>query len=377
MTEKDPTETVIERESSESSGDLLAWFDGLWAPFEGPNTVGNSRRFWAAFVLITGYLLVFPMLANPFRVLLTTGFFIWVFLALSLSLIWGYAGIFSFGQTAFFGLGGYIFGVVGINLIDTTGATNIALLAGIVLPALFAAVLGYFMFYGRVSGVYVAIITLATTLILELLFSRTAGEEYTIGEAALGGYNGMVGIPSITLGYQETTIAFDIVGMYYLVIVTLVALYLGLRYLVNSNFGYVLVATREDEDRTEMFGYDIRRVKLLVFTLGGAIGGLGGVMYAASGNFISPPIMGLTFAALPVIWVTVGGRTTLLGAILATIGLRYFDNAIASTSSEFSLIAVGVLLLVVVLFFPSGVVPTVVSWLDNHDMPVLSGGGDS
>jgi len=78
--------------------------------------------------------------------------------------------------------------------------TNLALLAGIFLPAAFAAILGYFMFYGRVSGVYVAIITLATTLILELLFSRTAGQQYTIGEAALGGYNGMTGIPSITLG---------------------------------------------------------------------------------------------------------------------------------------------------------------------------------
>jgi len=142
--------------------------------------------------------------------------------------------------------------------------------------------------------------------------------------------------------------------MYYLVVVVLVVLYLCLRYLVNSDYGHVMVATREDEDRTEMFGYDIRFVKLQVFTLSGAIGGLGGVLYAAQGNFISPPIMGLAFAALPVIWITVGGRATLPGAIIGTFGLRYLDDYLAGVSSEFSTIVMGLILLAVVLFFPVG-----------------------
>jgi|AntDeeMinimDraft_5_1070356.scaffolds.fasta_scaffold00238_21 branched-chain amino acid transport system permease protein len=368
--ERDPVIDETADQPSPADGRLQSLVD----PFEGPHTVGNSPKFWAGFAAILLLVLAYPLFTNEYRVLVTTGFFIWIFLALSLSVIWGFTGIFSFGQTSFFGLGGYIFGVVGINLIDVTGGTNLALLAGIFLPAAFAAILGYFMFYGRVSGVYVAIITLATTLILELLFSRTAGQQYTIGEAALGGYNGMTGIPSITLGFGSTAVAFEGVSMYYLVVVVLVVLYLCLRYLVNSDYGHVMVATREDEDRTEMFGYDIRFVKLQVFTLSGAIGGLGGVLYAAQGNFISPPIMGLAFAALPVIWITVGGRATLLGAIIGTFGLRYLDDYLAGVSSEFSTIVMGLILLAVVLFFPLGIIPTVKnSWENSFDIPFLGG----
>ena len=376
MSRNEP-DTVLDDSTAEQPNSAAGRLRLLVRPFEGPRTVGNSGRFWAGLAIVYLLALAYPFVTNAYSVLITTGFFIWIFLALSLSVIWGFTGIFSFGQTAFFGLGGYVFGVVGINLIDVTGATNLAVLAGIALPAAFAAVLGYFMFYGRVSGVYVAIITLATTLILELLFSRTAGQQYVIGEASLGGYNGMTGIPSITLGFGSRTVAFAGLSMYYLVVVVLLILYLGLRYLVNSDYGHVMVATREDETRTEMFGYDIRFVKLQVFTLSGAIGGLGGVFYAAHGNFISPPIMGLAFAALPVIWIPVGGRTTLLGAIVGTFGLRYFDDYLANVGSEFSTIMMGLLLLVVVLFFPSGVVPTIQSGTQGGiDLPLPSRGGD-
>lgn len=347
---------------------------GPWSllePFEGSNTIGNSSTFWTGFGVVLLAILVYPFLTNRYRIIVTATFFIWVFLALSLSLIWGYSGIFSFGQTAFFGAGGYIFGIVGINLIDVTGATNIAVLAGILIPAVFAALVGYFMFYGRVSGVYVAIITLAITLLLELLLSRTAGQQYRVGKALLGGYNGMTGIPSLTFGYGNLTLELGDLSMYYLVVVLLLVVYLGLRYFVNSNYGYALIATREDEERTEMFGYDIRYVKLQIFTLSGGLAGLGGVLHAAHGNFISPPIMGLTVAALPVIWVTVGGRKTLLGAIIATVMLRYLDDYFAVIGSEYSLIIMGLILLGVILFFPDGVIPTVHQRLQGGNLSLL------
>ncbi|WP_332900359.1 ABC transporter permease subunit [Haladaptatus sp. CMSO5] len=327
--------------------------------FEGPHTIGSSTRFWAGFWALTALAFIYPFTTNEYAVLTTTVLFVWVFLALSLSVIWGYSGIFSFGQTAFFGIGGYSFGVIGINLLPVTGGTNLALLVAIVFPALVAAVIGYFMFYGRVSGVYVAIITLATTLILELLFSRTAGQQYAIGEAQLGGYNGMTGIPSIVLGAGSATIELGANGMYFFVLTLFVLTYLALRYVLNSNYGYVMVATRESEDRTEMFGYDIRLLKLQVFTAAGGLAGLGGALYASAGNFISPPVMGLAFAALPVIWITVGGRTTLIGAIVGTLGLRFFSNELAAAGSEYATIFLGVVLLVAVLLLPDGVVPTI------------------
>jgi len=362
----DKTETVEEAAGETGLSQRLY---GALSRFEGPHTIGTSDRFWLGFLIVVATILSYPMLASEFGVLTTTTLFVWVFLSLSLSICWGYAGIFSFGQTAFFGLGGYTFGVVGINLLPVTGGTNLALLAAILVPALGAAAVGYFMFYGRVSGVYVAIITLAVTLILELLFSRTAGAEYAIGSAQLGGYNGMTGIPDLTLGAGPVVIELDTMGTFYFVVGLLIVMYLALRYVLNSNYGYLMVATRESEDRTETLGYDVRLLKLQVFTVAGGVAGLGGALYASTGNFISPPIMGLAFAALPVIWITVGGRKTLIGAILGTLAVRGLSNRLASAGSELAVIFVGLLLLASVLLLPEGAVPTINQYLQQRFAP--------
>jgi branched-chain amino acid transport system permease protein len=118
-----------------------------------------------------------------------------------------------------------------------------------------------------------------------------------------------------------------------------------------------MVGVREDEDRIEMLGYDVRRVKLTVFTIGGALAGLSGVLYASWGNYIDPTVFSLTFATFPVVWVTVGGRESLLGAVLATVGIEWFRQQLSITGSEYALVVVGLLLLVVVLMLPEGIVP--------------------
>jgi branched-chain amino acid transport system permease protein len=333
--------------------------------FEGGRTIGNSRLFWIGFCLAVLLVLLFPFVAGVFTLIQMTVFLIWIFVALSLTLIWGYTGIFSFGQNAFFGVGGYMFAIVGGNLIEITGATNVAIVVAVLSPALFAALLGYFMFYGRVSGVYVAIITLSITLILELITSSTTG--VTLGRVDLGGYNGINTVPNLTLGYGEAAFSFGPVPMYYLVAVLLVALYLGLRYVLNGQIGYVLIAIREDEARTEMFGYDIRWLKLQAFTASAAIAGLGGALYTAWGNFISPPVMGILAAALPLIWVTVGGRQTLLGAVLGAFVLQYLDTTLASElNSDYAVIVLGVIFVTSILLVPNGVVPQLVAYLNDR-----------
>ena len=204
--------------------------------------------------------------------------------------------------------------------------------------------------------------------------AQTAGSEWTIGEAALGGFNGMPGMPLFTLGieglfsfqfvYNEYEVFIPLLGtrvfdpFYYLVLVLLVAAYLGLRVLVNMDFGRVLVAIREDEDRTMMFGYDVERAKLVAFTIGGGLAGLSGVLYAARNVYIDPSVFELYFATLPVVWVSVGGRKSLLGAVAATIAVEYLR---LSLGGEFALVAVGALLLLSILFLPGGVVP----WVDG------------
>ena len=119
-------------------------------------------------------------------------------MALSLALIWGKAGILSFGQTAFFGIGGYLYGIYTLNVLGS-GATWIGILVGVLAGAIVAAILGYFMFYGGVNDVFVGLTTLALTLVLQTFMAQTAGPEWAVGEARLNGYNGMY-VPQISIG---------------------------------------------------------------------------------------------------------------------------------------------------------------------------------
>jgi len=323
--------------------------------FEGPNTIGNTNRFWTGFWLVAGFMLVYPMLTNTYMVKTNTDFFVWVVLALSLSIVWGYSGIFNFGQMATFGLGGYTYGIVAINLSETVGGSVLGLVAGLVVPALVMAALGYFMFYGRVSGLYVAIITLVATLTLNLLVTRTSGAS--IGEAQLGGLNGLSGIPALHVDAGGLSLELSPLTEYYLVFAVMVGTYLGLRYLVNSYYGYIMIAIREDEERTEMFGYDIRKCKTLIFSGGAALGGLAGVLYVSWSGFVDPSMFGLVAASLPIIWITVGGRGTLLGSGVAAYFLQYTSHELGAVGSEYSFIFLGLLFIGVILYFPNGIVP--------------------
>src|SRR5882757_6937406 len=143
----------------------------------GPQTLGNGRVFWAGFgVLVLGSLL-YPVFADPYDVGNFAYFLIWIFMAAGLCLIWGYAGMLSFGQTFFFGIAGYGYGVIAINLGSAGGATLLALFLAVGLAAVAAAVLGYFMIYGRVTGVFFGIVTLSVTLALAVFLGQTAGPE--------------------------------------------------------------------------------------------------------------------------------------------------------------------------------------------------------
>ena len=145
-------------------------------------------------VLTAAAAVLLAAVVPPYRAQAWSLWAVYGILALSFTFVWGHCGIFSFSQGAFFGIGGYTYGVVGLNLFTTTGESVTALLSAAVLGAVAAAVAGYFIFYGNVRDVYVAVITLAMTLVLLTFASSTAGPKYHIGQALLGGYNGMVGV---------------------------------------------------------------------------------------------------------------------------------------------------------------------------------------
>lgn len=293
-----------------------------------------------------------PFVIDTFNVMQLTVFVCMAILSLSLGFIWGFGGILSFGQAAFFGLGGYTYAVAAINI----GESTLPILLAIVVPTLFSGLLGYFMFYGRISNVYVGVITLTVTLILFNVVNSTAGDAYRIGAAQLGGFNGIPSVPGVNMPGVPDWV-FGPEENWYLSAGALILVYLGLKLLLASHFGRVVVAIRENEARAALLGYDPRLYKLLAFMIGGAIAGLAGCLYTVWGAFISPTIFGLATSAQIIIWVTIGGLGTLIGPIIGCVLIQYLVTSIGGQQALDANLVLGVILLVFVLLMPAGLVP--------------------
>jgi ABC-type branched-subunit amino acid transport system permease subunit len=330
----------------------------------------------AALSLAIGLLLLFvlPMVIDEYTLLQVTIYAVMSILGLSLGFIWGYGGILCFGQAAFFGLGSYTYAIAVINMGDST----VPFLLSIAVPALFAAILGYVIFYGRLSDVYMGVITLTVTLILFNLINSTAGPEWKIGSAALGGFNGIPAIPTLNIPGQTDNVLMP-KDFFYVTFVCLLLVYLGLRVLVVSKIGRVIFAAKENEQRVLLLGYDARAYKLFCFTLGGAIAGLAGCLFANWGAFTSPTIFGLAQSAQIIIWVIVGGLGTLIGPIVGCVAIQWLTTQIGTQQTFNSNLVLGAILVGFVLLVPRGMVPSVISmgdWLlrrwraDKGEAPV-------
>jgi branched-chain amino acid transport system permease protein len=302
------------------------------------------------------FMLAAPSVLQLFTIInLTTAIALSV-LALSLALIWGYGGILCFGQVAFFGLGAYVYTISAINF----GGSTWAIIVAIIVTSAFASALGYFIFYGRVSDVYLGVITLTVTLIFFSLIRRTSGPEYKIGNALLGGFNG-VSSPPINLPWNSSSFLFP-EQVFYVAMAALIICYVFVGWLVNTKFGRVCVAIRENELRAELLGYDIRAYKLGIFTIGAGIAAVGGVLFCNGVGRITPDIFNLYNAALTIIWVIVGGRGTLIGPIGATFALFYVTSALGGQSVFNNNLVLGIILIIFVLLVPKGVAPTIIDW---------------
>lgn len=362
--------------------------DRLLGPINGPLEPGRSVPFWLLFVAAVVVLAMLPSFLSRYELLNFSNFLTNIFLALGLCLIWGYAGILSLGQSAFLGLGGYAYGIVGINLIEAHGNTWLALAVGLLFPVLVAALLGWVMFYARLKGVYVAILMLVVTLLIETFLNQTAGRGWFIGEAHLGGNNGLgrfSGVirepPSLTLGFGDAVIEFTgrTQAFYYLTLILGIVSYLGLRALVNSRFGQVLVAIREDPDRTEALGYDVRLLQLLVFCLAALLAAISGILYVSWGNFITPNVFGVHYNILPVIWVAVAGRKSLTATVIGTLALVWLSQTLA-VQGDIAFVVLGGILVVAMMALPEGVLTGLGAQIgrlfDRLGIGRGSGGGD-
>jgi urea transport system permease protein len=305
-------------------------------------------------------------------------------LALSIDLIWGYCGILSLGHGAFFALGGYAMGMYLMRQIGPRGvyahpvlpdfmvflnwqelpvfwygfqSFPYALLMAMLVPGLLAFIFGWFAFRARVTGVYLSIITQAMTFALMLAFFRN--------DFGFGGNNGLTDFKDI-LGFnlqaRETRAA--------LFVASCAALALGFficRAVVTSKFGKVLVAIRDAESRARFLGYRVESYKLFVFTLSACMAGMAGALYVPQVGIINPGEFAPANSIEAVIWVAVGGRGTLSGAVLGALVVNYAKTTFTSGFlAPYWLFVLGSLFIAVTLFLPRGIVGTFAHWRNER-----------
>lgn len=314
-------------------------------------------------------LLLAPEYLSPFRLNQLGKFLTFAIVALGLDLIWGYGGMLSLGHGLFFGLGAYGFAMYlkllssGENLPDFmfwSGLENLpwfwapfrsplfAIAAALLIPALIAAVLGYFLFRSRVQGVYFSIITQALTLLTSIWF---------IGQQPFtGGTNGITNIGSARL-FGRSLLSSEVqIGFYFTTVLCLAAVYLLGRAVTGSRFGRLLLALRDDESRVRFLGYDPVSIKVLIFALSASIAALGGVLFVPQVGIISPSSMGVVPSIEMVVWVALGGRGTLSGAVIGALGVNYAKSVLSEGFPNIWQTFLGLLFVGSVMLFPRGVV---------------------
>ena len=344
---------------------------------------GTSLRLGLAFWFTGFLLLIFVPLLNllpqdslfyvsDFTLNLFGKFFAFAILALGIDLIWGYTGVLSLGHGVFFGLGAY---AIGMHLMLEIGAEGVygsslpdfmvwnqvkelpwfwkpfsnfgfSLIAVALVPMVFAALFGFFVFRSRIRGVYFAIITQALALVAWLVFNRN--------ETNLGGTNGLTDF-KIILGYSLNDPSTQR-AMYMLTVFFLGVAFLLCRWITQSRAGRVLIAIRDCEQRVRFTGYSPANYKLFVFVISAGLAGIAGALYVPQVGIITPNQIGVLPSIEMAIWVAVGGRGSLIGAIVGAVGVNWIRSILTNHFPELWPFFLGGLFVAVVMFFPKGVV---------------------
>ncbi len=297
--------------------------------------------------------LVAPLLmtASPELVTLATNVLILSLLAISFDLCWGYSGIMSFGQALFFGVAGYVVALIGRDLEFSHGwgTLPIAMGVGLLLSFAFAG----FLLLGRRTPtvIFVALGTLTGAYAAERLVS---GWQY------VGAGNGLSSVKLLQWGELEMI---EGPAFYYMTLAILLAAYLASRYLVRSQFGLVLAGMRQNEERLAFFGYRIQVFKALIFSFAGLLAGLAGALFAYHQGFIGPGNMGPGLSTSAVLYALFGGTGTLIGPVIGTALIETISYVLADQDAikQYWPVILGVVLLVVVVFKPTGILGFFVS----------------
>jgi urea transport system permease protein len=341
----------------------------------------SGARKTASYAELVGFLLIaitilvlLPATLDNFRLNLVGKYLTYAFVAVGLVLCWGYTGILSLGQGVFFGLGGYCMAmflkleassVENTKIQSTPGIPDfmdwnqitelpyfwmpfkslpLALIAVIAVPTVAAFIVGMAMFKRRVGGVYFAIITQALAAVLTILIVGRQG--YT------GGINGITDLRTL-LGWDIRTDSAKFI-LYFVCCALLLGAMLLARFVIASKLGRILVAVRDKEERVRFSGYDVANFKVFVFCLAAAMAAVGGAMFTLQVGFMSPSFVGIVPSIEMVIFCAVGGRNSVIGAVVGTLLVNWAKTVFSESFPELWLFAMGGLFIAVVLVFPRG-----------------------
>lgn len=340
-----------------------------------------TRKVWLQEGVIVGaialiLILLIPGILPDVRLNQLGRFLALAIAALGIDLIWGYTGLLSLGHGVFFAIGGYAFAMYLKLQIPPTASSQLpefmnlygvtelpwfwqpfysfpfSALAVIFIPGLLGAILGYLVFRNRIRGVYFSILTQAATIVFFNFFN---GQQKLIN-----GTNGLTDFKTIfgaIVNDRDTQYIF-----YILTILFLGATYGLCRWLTTGRFGRLLIAIRDDEIRLRFSGYNPTGFKVLVFAISAAMAGIAGALYTVQTGIISPKAMDIAFSIEMVIWVAVGGRATLSGALLGTLLVNFGKSFLSEQFPEVWLFFQGALFLIVVTVLPDGLV----GWLQQQ-----------
>ncbi len=340
----------------------------------------RSLLIEAAIVVAIALVLIFimPAVLSSFRLNLLGRFLALAIVALGIDLIWGYTGLLSLGHGIFFGLGGYAIGmhmklqVPANELPDFMGlygvtelpwfwqpfySFTIATAAVVIIPSLLGALLGYLVFRNRIRGVYFSILTQAATIVFFNFFN---GQQ-----KLFNGTNGLIDFKTLlgaNVSAKPTLVIF-----YILTVLLLIAAYALCRWLTSGRFGRLLMAIRDDESRVRFSGYDPTEFKVLVFAVSAGLAGIAGAMYTLQSGSVSPRAMDVAFSIEMVIWVAIGGRASLVGAVVGALLVNYARSFFSEQFAEIWLFFQGALFLLVVTVLPDGIV----GWLRGQGIQQL------
>lgn len=336
--------------------------------------LGGKQGLINLAILSAVIFILLPLGLDLFRLGLVGKYLTYAFVAVSLVLLWGYGGILSLGQGIFFGLGGYCMAMflkleasdpVSTKIQTTPGIPDfmdwnqlteipwfwepfkslpLTLLAVVLVPTVFAYIIGYAMFKRRVGGVYFAIITQAIALILTILIVGQQG--FT------GGVNGITDLKTM-LGWDIRTDSAKYI-LYYANGLLLIGTILLGRYIIGSKFGMLLLAMRDKEERVRFSGYDVSNFKIFIFCVAAFISAIGGAMFTLQVGFMSPSFIGIVPSIEMVIFAAVGGRISLIGAVYGALLINFGRTMFSETYPELWLFLMGGLFIAVVMFFPNG-----------------------